>query len=306
MESVCDPIEMLSRVEATEFARMVARDTNGRIQVLNNSQGYLVLRYTKEFSLKELRIDPPHLIATKDGRLLVAKKMNKELFVLRCDEEDVLLHPTTELNGASLMRAIGAPTFEVVRGQQYEYLEFIAGIDLMSAKRNGFLAQIAEDTDSLKKMLYAVGIALAQAYIIGTGDRFGGIRVNLKRLDECSINSVLSSEEGICCNIDLSSALDGRVFSRGIANFLNVFCAWVPPFFADPDNFMVLREEILKGFIIGYERARFNFESNRGPATDLIRMFGNGKDKEVFSNLELGREEIQKGIQRHTSKNLIP
>ncbi|MFH1362174.1 MAG: hypothetical protein ABIH69_05935 [bacterium] len=302
MATVLDPIEPVSLAEAKEFADFVAIDAEN-IRVLENSKGFLVLRYTKIFSQESLRVDPPRLIATTDGRLFVAKKMNKERFTVHRDEGDVFLHPTTELNGAMLMRAIGAPTYAVVRGKTCEYLEFLSGIDLCTANSNGILEETIGNSQRLEKLFFSLGITLAQAYIIGAGDRFGGIRINIQRLMSSSIHVVRSGEMMPTYNIDLSSALDDRVFDREIVNFLNVFCGRVPTTLQDHNKFLVLHKTILEGFAKGFKMSQSYFMKNRGKSSDLIRRFGNGKADRIFANLEMGTEQIRQAIQEHSSED---
>lgn len=305
MREVCDPICEISGYQAANFANVVARDTDGSIQVLKYQEEYLVLRYTKEFSAEAFRADPPHLIATIDGQLLVVKKKNPKIFVYHRDAGDVFLHPTSEFNGTALMRALGAPTYDVKRGKKYECLEFIPGIDIITTKHNGFIVDLCENDENRKKMFYAIGIALAQAFIVGARDRVSGIRINIDKLIDSSLERIIAERTDICINIDLSSALDERVFKRGIANYLNVFCLWSPELFMSAGGDLILHEDILEGFVIGYAACKSFFQANIGTSSDAVRQYAEEKADAVFLNLKKTEKEIRAGIQRHAEKIIM-
>ncbi|MBU1616268.1 MAG: hypothetical protein KKF06_00605 [Candidatus Margulisbacteria bacterium] len=303
MRCVADPIAHLAGREADQFAALVARDSNGALQVLRDRSGALVSRYTKEFAQEEFRVDPPHLFADQTGKMLVAKKVSPEQFILWQDEGPVPLHPANEISGSLLMSALGAPSYDsMTRGREYEYFGYLPGIDLASAKENGLLAEIESKPELRQKLLFSVGIALAQAYIIGARDRFGGIRFNLALLESAKIDEVKTGQKVVCQNIDLSSALDQRVFDRGLVNFWNAFSLYAPVSFRKQESIYGLNSSILQGFLSGYRLVQDHFRLNQGRSSDLIRSNAGKKADLIFANLQLPPAELEAATVRYQSE----
>ncbi|OGC11688.1 hypothetical protein A3K48_04245 [candidate division WOR-1 bacterium RIFOXYA12_FULL_52_29] len=303
MRQVADPIKHLSGSEADRFAKLVARDSNGMITVLRDGSGALVSRYTKEHAQEEFRVNPPHLIADQAGRLLVAKKYSPEQFVHQSDEGPVPLHPADEISGSLLLSAIGAPGYSAMaRGRDYEYFGFIPGIDLLSAKENGLLEEVAGNQEWREKLFFGIGIALAHAYIIGARDRFGGIRFDLLALESAAISEVKAGSKVVCQNIDLSSSLDQRVFDRGFPGFWNAFSFFTPGPFKREGRSFTLNETIMRGFLSGYEMAQAYFRQNEGHSADLIRREAGEKSALIFHNLALPISLVEKAVEGYQAR----
>ncbi|MFA6169248.1 MAG: hypothetical protein WCW67_05770 [Candidatus Margulisiibacteriota bacterium] len=300
LRCVSDPIKHLAGSEANRFAEFVTRDTSGAVRVLRDRAGALVSRYTKEFAQEEFRVNPPHLIADQTGKLLVAKKVAPEQFILWQDEGPVPLHPANEISGSLLMSALGAPSYDsMTRGREYEYFGYLPGIDLASAKENGLLGEIEKQPELREKIFFGVGIALAHAYIIGARDRFGGIRFDFTTLESATAAEVRNGQRVVCQNIDLSSSLDQRVFDRGFAGFWNAFSRFTPDSFKREGRFFTLNDVILHGFLSGYGTAKTYFRQNEGRSSDLIRNNAGNKAALIFANLALPINEIEKAVKKY-------
>jgi len=293
IQAVSDPSIMLPGKNGRAIVRLVYKDSGQRISVLKDQRGPLVLRYTKMCSDPDFREDPPHLIATSSGKLLVMKKNNPDLFTTRDDDgRTIYRHPTMEKVGASLLDVIGAPSYFVIRGFQHEYLEFLPGVDLLTLRQNerATLEELEANNDLFEKLAFSIGVSLSQAYVTGTRDRRGGTRLNMEALLESTCEEIAVGLNQPCYNIDMASALDMRVFERNAHSFLNVNN--MHSLFSEA-NQEKAKKYIVLGFIAGFKQIIHDFRLNEGMASDTIRLLAQEKATYIFEKLNTPLEQIR-------------
>ena len=172
---------------------------------------------------------------------------------------------------------------------------------MTSAEEKSFFEEVARIPELREKLLFSVGISLAQAFIIGARDRVGGIRINLDRLMNVTRENVVSGVGSVTYNIDVSSALDNRVFDRGLENFLISFALNGPQIFKKEGDKFLFDDLVLQGFQKGYESAQEYFLQNHGRSSDTIRRLTKDKVERIFVNLNMPIAEITEALEEYRS-----
>jgi len=297
----------LSHEESREVAERIQADTQGNIEVLFVNGRTQVWQYDSRFMIQSHHKQPPYIVFLKSHHPIIAKP----LF-----DRYAPIHHTSEATGTALLRELGAQTYNVVKGQEFEYLEILPGDTIYDFMQNTDPMQLYGNRELLTKIHFLCGIAIAEAFVLSMGDRNSNIIINSKKLEDYGFWAVVNHYDlgfQTIANIDTATTFD-PIFLNRPELLLFSFLAHMNTLLredviATPEVLMVkdpfISQSFLQGFYYRYNSLKIAFErgeicreriSSIIDAADL--QDPDAKKESIFSRLSYSDDQMNNIMHR--------
>jgi hypothetical protein len=190
----------LTKEEALDLTEKVKQDFNGKYQLLWDNGQPMVWQYTKGAAVTQ-----PFFAFVVNKFGILSRIVIKPL--------DTSADPGANVRhwvGNQLLRSIGGPSVWVEEGKTYVYISEITGEDLPDFISGG-LRRLSPDIR--KRFFFALGVAMSEAQILGMGDRFKNVVINVNKLNKYTAEELVALENRAVVNIDRENVLTKRFLS---------------------------------------------------------------------------------------------
>ncbi|MBS3157697.1 hypothetical protein J4206_00240 [Candidatus Woesearchaeota archaeon] len=276
----CPSLETLSDVELERMTKEIKQDLRAvKGRIIKKGKTLVIWRYPEEMAASRpyysvLRVD-------REDIPLIIKDRDANVHKLPS------LHPTNEPVGTSLLRIIDAPTYSVIRGERYDYLQFIGGPRLADID----LELI--HPDDLNDVFYDLGRACAEAHVIGMIDRRRNTLVSTAAINGSTFSDLIQTGARGIVHIDTASSLYQPALSRKPENDTEMIIELLG-FYKDLINFSQndYLTKLFEGFRERYKAMQSYFVENKLAVVAQIHSVAGDMARPILNRLDVNTTNI--------------
>ncbi len=270
--------------ESIELSRIIHRDMSGA-DILRMDKGRFVLaQYHQDYAVTR-----PYFAVVIDKTGIPIR------IVMKDKRKRSLKDHASHLAGNSLFSAIHAPTAWVSEGEHYVYIREIKGMDMLDLLSG--LHSRRDEREFLKRLFFALGVAMSEAHILGAEDRPHNLSVSIEKLEQFSTDDLLAVHRRAVINIDRENVLTPRYLNKPMVDDIeearDAFLGWAS--FSLPQDKRIFEENLpnyLEGFRAGYRSQTAYFAAHSKEVTGKIKPFAGDFSESILTRLNAGDDEI--------------